>query len=271
MKSHWQSVGKEAPVYTDNEDACRADDGRGIWAVADGAGGTGIYAGEWAQHLVFEVPVTPFNAFEALGDWLNNHWETFFNAYGEEAKNDYLINHKWISEGSGATLATLHYGQERFHWSLYGDAVVLCFSAATNQLRASNPDVRQFETPPYLLNWLTSPDGVGFASGTWPHQPGQQYALLSDALGQYLLMAYAVLNGDAHPVQLLAQQSTAFGFRAQTHLDHWSGQTASFHEAVWEPLRSALASAELFLTYTQQLRTQHLLGPDDYTCLFIED
>lgn len=271
MRSRQQSVGKEAPAYPDNEDAWRATDEAGIWAVADGAGGTGIYAGEWAQHLVRQVPDRPFTGRAGLTHWLEDHWDTFFSTYQPQAQADYLIDHKFMHEGSSATLTTLHAQPDEMYWSVYGDAVALCYSSARNDLRAANPDLHQFESAPDLLNWLAPPSPDGFRAGRWPHCAGQQYALLSDTLGQYVLMAHAALHGDAESLRRLSQQPTALGNRAQTHMNHWAGQKDRFDEFVWEPLRTALASPETFLAYTQQLRAQHLLGPDDYTCILIED
>ncbi|MFD2934983.1 hypothetical protein [Spirosoma flavum] len=271
MRSHRQSVGKEAPAYADNEDAWRAADEAGIWAVADGAGGTGIYAGEWAQHLVQQVPAVPFSGLTDMANWLDGHWEDFFNVHQAQAETDYFIEHKFMNEGSCATLTTLHYRADELHWTVYGDAVALYFHPITDKLGAANPDLRQFESAPYLINWLAPPSPPGFRSGIWPHQPGQQYALLSDTLGQYLLMAYASLHGDAESLRMLAQQPTALGNRAQAHLGYWSDKGGRFGESVWNPFRMALASPETFLPYTQQLRAQNLLGADDYTCILIED
>ncbi len=271
MNSRWQSVGKEAPVYADNEDAARADDRAGVWAVADGAGGTGIFVGEWAQHLVRRVPAHPFANLSALSTWLDGHWKPFFDTYQPRTEADPFIGYKFMYEGSGATLATLHIRDNHLHWLIYGDAVVVCFQSATGELQTANTDLRQFESPPYLLNWLDFPKAEGMQSGTWSHQPGQQYALLTDTLGQYVLMAHAALSGDTASLSALALQPTALGQRAQTHIQHWSGQTGQFGERVWEPLRTALASADAFLAYTQRLRRLGLLGVDDYTCLLIED
>ena len=271
MRSRQQSVGKEAPAYLDNEDACRTDDRAGIWAVADGAGGTGIYAGEWAQHLVGQVSDKPFRDLDQLTQWLDNHWERFFDQYRARTQTDYLIEHKFMHEGSAATLATLHKRDELVYWSVYGDAVVLCFQPLTGELRAANPDPRQFASAPDLLNWLTPPQPEGFLWGTWTHKSGQQYALLSDALGQYVLLAYAALQRDGESVRELARQSTALGNRAQGHVNYWSGQAVSFEKVVWEPLRTALASPDAFRYYTQQLRLIQLLGADDYTAILIED
>ncbi|AKD56083.1 hypothetical protein [Spirosoma radiotolerans] len=271
MKSRQQSVGKEAPVYTDNEDAWRTDNEAGVWAVADGAGGTGIYAGEWAQHLVQHVPEVPFQGLGGLAHWLDTVWVSFFDTYQPQAQSNYLIDRKFMGEGSSATLATLHYQADKVHWMVYGDAVAICFQPATGELWAANPDVRQFESAPYLLNWLSPPRSDGFMAGVWPHQPGQQYALLSDALGQCVLMAYAALQGDLATLRTVAQQPTALGNRAQTHLNHWTERRASFEELVWIPLQTALASPTQFLAYTQELRTQQLLGADDYTGILIND
>jgi len=271
MKSCQQSVGKEAPVYTDNEDAWRADSETGVWAVADGAGGTGIYAGEWAEHLVQQVPALPFQGLNGLAHWLDTGWGSFFDTYQPQAQLNYLIDRKFMGEGSSATLATLHQQADRVHWMVYGDAVALCFSPATGELWAANPDIRQFEAAPYLLNWLSLPSSDGFQAGVWLHQSGQQYALLSDALGQFVLMAYAALQGDSKTLRMVAQQPTALGNRAQTHLNYWTKKRVHFDELVWSPLRTALASPAQFLAYTQTLRAQQLLGADDYTAIIIED
>jgi len=271
MKSCQQSVGKEAPVYTDNEDAWRADSETGVWAVADGAGGTGIYAGEWAEHLVQHVPALPFQGLNGLAHWLDTGWGSFFDTYQPQAQLNYLIDRKFMGEGSSATLATLHRQADNLYWMVYGDAVALCFQPATGELWAANADIRQFETAPYLINWLSPPSADGFRSGVWQHQPGQQYALLSDALGQYVLMAHEALQGGSEAIQLVAQQPTALGNRAQTHLNYWAKKHLSFEESVWNPLRTALASPTQFLAYTQELREQQLLGVDDYTAILIED
>lgn len=270
MTSYWQSVGKEAPLYADNEDAAHADDPANVWAVADGAGGTGIFVGEWAQYLVQRVSAQPFADLNDLSNWLDGHWMSFFDRYWPRAEADPFINYKFMYEGSGATLATLHQRDNQLHWLVYGDAVVVQYQPTTDTLIAANPDLRQFESAPYLLNWLDFPKADGMQSGVWPHQPGQQYALLTDTLGQYMLMAHAALSGDPASLAALAQQPTALGQRAQTHLAHWAGKAGRFGELVWHPLRDALTSADAFLTYTQQLRRQQLLGVDDYTCLLID-
>ncbi len=270
MKSYWQSVGKEAPLYADNEDAAHTDDPANVWTVADGAGGTGIFVGQWAHHLTQRVPAHPFADLNDLSNWLDGHWVSFFDRYRPRAEADPFINYKFMYEGSGATLATLHRQDDRLHWFVYGDAVVVRYQPTTDMLVVANPDLHQFELAPYLLNWLDFPKAEGMQSGVWPHQPEQQYALFTDTLGQYVLMAHAALSGDTASLAALAQLPTALGQRAQIHLAYWAKKVGRFGDLVWNPLQDALTSADAFLTYTQQLRRQRLLGVDDYTGLLID-
>ncbi|SOD90012.1 hypothetical protein [Spirosoma fluviale] len=269
MTVRYASVGKEFPLFTENEDAWRVDTEGGIWAVADGAGGTGIYAGEWARFLVGQVPAQPFSVVEEVADWLNTHWGRFFDQYQARAAANYLTELKFMNEGSGATLATLHQRETWLHWSVYGDALVLCFNPATGQLRASNPALSQFAEAPYLLNWLLPCPAEGFRSGRWPHESGLQFALCTDTLGQYLLMAYQALAGDGHELVTLGRLPTALGNRAQAHQTFWQPVAGSFLDQVWEPLWQAMASPDAFLQHTQSLRASQLLGVDDYTCILI--
>lgn len=120
-----QTLGKEEPTYPDNEDAFRLATDANVWAVADGAGGGGIYAGEWATHLVNHVPAEPPTDFAGLSAWLDSIWEPFYETYGQQAAPDALKMNKFMAEGSYATLATLHLIDNHARWTTYGDAVAL--------------------------------------------------------------------------------------------------------------------------------------------------
>lgn len=264
------SIGKEFPLYVDNEDAWRVDTAAHLWAVADGAGGTGLYAGEWAQFLVEQVPAQPFREVAEVAQWVTDHWSRFFDEFQTQAGANYLTELKFLNEGSGATLATLHQQDSLLHWSVYGDALVLSFNPGTGQLLASNPALSQFTEAPYLLNWLLPCSAEGFRRGTWIKEPGQQIVLCSDTLGQYLLMGYKALQGDQNELAIVSQLPTGLGTRAMTHQTFWQAEVGNFNEQVWQPLWQALASTDTFLQHTQYLRSAQLLGGDDYTCILIE-
>lgn len=269
MKTYAQTIGKEAPAYPDNEDAYRIDSQACLWAVADGAGGTGLYAGEWARFLVEQVPIEPFGDLSALTDWLDARWATFFTEFHPQASTHYLTERKFMNEGSGATLVTLHQCADTMHWMTYGDAVVVCFNASSDEFWVAKPGLAQFETAPYLLNWNSVPQPSGFACGQWFHKPGNSYALLSDALGQFIMMAHDTLTGNTDDLDRLAQTPTALGQRALRHRGFQNQKCQPFNQLIWQPLCDALVSVPTFIRYTQHLCALNLLGPDDYTAVLI--
>lgn len=269
MTTYAQTIGKEAPAYPDNEDTYRVDSQTGLWAVADGAGGTGLYAGQWAQFLVEHVPGEPFGNSSDLTHWLDGRWATFYAEFQPQAATHYLTERKFMDEGSGATLATLHHRADTLHWMIYGDAVALCFNVSTNQFRVAKPGLTQFEAAPYLLNWNSTPQPGGFSCGQWPHEPGNTYALLSDTLGQFVLMANDALSDNTNDLNRLAQTPNALGQRAACHLDFWDRNHHSFDQSVWKQVQESLVSVDTFAAYTQHLRAKNLLGADDYTAVLI--
>ena len=269
MITRVQTIGKEAPLYADNEDAYYAGPIEGHWAVADGAGGTGLYAGEWARFLVARAN-EPIVSLTSLTNWLDHYWAAFFAEFRPQAAEHYLTERKFMDEGSGATLGVLHQRGERLHWMLYGDAVILCFNPLTKQLTGARPGLAQFETAPFLLNWNSPPQAEGFRYGEWVHEQGNAYALMSDTLGQYVLMAHDALTGNRADLERLAQLPTALGQRAAHHLAFWSIQPALFYPMVWQPLREALVSGVAFAAFTRKLRAYNLLGLDDYTAVLID-
>lgn len=268
MRVQAQSVGKEEPLFPDNEDAFRLATEARAWAVADGAGGGGIYAGEWAQHVGRHVPTMPFADFSTFSAWTETIWEPFFTTYEQRATTDPLRLTKFLTEGSYTTLATLHLAGNQAHWATYGDAVVFAWHRRAG-LRASLTDLRTFANGPHLLNWKDAPRSEGFLNGQWLHRPGQRYALLTDTLAQYVLMAHDAIRQGGTGLRMLANQPTALGERATRHLHHWNA-THRFGRDVWWPLARALRSPPAFLTYTRALHARHLLGPDDYTAVLID-
>jgi hypothetical protein len=269
MITRVQTLGKEAPLFPDNEDAFYVEPTEGRWAVADGAGGTGLYAGEWAQFLVARIN-EPIPTLTGLTNWLDYYWGAFFAQFKPQAAEHYLTERKFMDEGSGATLAVLHQRAEHIHWMLYGDAVALCFNPLTKLLTSGRSGLGQFEAAPHLLNWNSPPVAEGFACGTWLHEPGNAYAVLSDALGQYVLMAHDALSGHHTDLLRLAKLPTALGQRAAKHLAFWPTEPNLFYPMVWQPLREALESERGFAAFTRNLRTHNLLGMDDYTGVLID-
>ena len=59
-----------------NEDAAIARGG--MIAVADGAGGGGVYAERWSRYLLENLPQKPITDYAMLDGWVDGIWEKFY-------------------------------------------------------------------------------------------------------------------------------------------------------------------------------------------------
>ena len=136
------------------EDASRLLPGR-LLAVADGAGGGGLYADLWAQYLIEHLPTEAgFANAEALDGWLSGIWEEFYNACERQAQQSgsFYLN-KFYDEGSFSTLAALwRVSPQSYYWVAYGDSVAFHYSRRQGTLSHSFGALRDFSLPPHLIN-----------------------------------------------------------------------------------------------------------------------
>lgn len=132
------------------EDASRLIPGR-LLAVADGAGGGGLYADLWAQYLIEHLPTEAgFANAEALDGWLSGIWEEFYNACERQAQQSgsFYLN-KFYDEGSFSTLAALWRVSPRsYYWVAYGDSVAFHYSRRRGTLSHSFGALRDFHSLP---------------------------------------------------------------------------------------------------------------------------
>ena len=69
-----------------------------IWALADGAGGTGILCGEWAEFLLKHLPNTPIHTFEEFITWLEPQTEAFVQQYEPLMQQDVFNSNAFIKK-----------------------------------------------------------------------------------------------------------------------------------------------------------------------------
>lgn len=259
-----QSTAK--PGETANEDAVRAT-GR-LLAVADGAGGTGIYAGEWARYLVACLPEQPITTFEALDTWLADIWQPFFERYHEQAASPEVLA-KFMEEGSAAALAAIWLPEnpdEPATALAFGDSVALCYDPQQNTLSSTHPDLAVFAGSPVLLNWKTEPRPEGLCIRTLPTHREAVLLVCSDALAQYLLGTFALQHDDAESQAALAR------LRQQPHrlaaylekLTDAGFARKNWYAEVLRPLLDAAQDPVLFRSHLHQCCAAGWLLPDDY-------
>ena len=175
-----------------NEDAAIAKNN--LIAVADGAGGGGIYAELWSKYLVEHLPDETITDYQTFDGWLDGIWEPFYNDCEEKAKKEggMLLN-KFYDEGSFATLVAVW---RTGHWISYGDSVAFCYHRNTGVLNHSFTKLSDFNNPPYLVNCKDPLNRKGFRHGKFEIDDDCIVFASSDALAHYILMMYEVANKD---------------------------------------------------------------------------
>lgn len=187
---------------TINEDAVKARDN--MIAVSDGAGGGGVYAERWSSYLVNHLPEVPIKSFDALDDWIEDIWETFYNDCEESAKQEGgMLLDKFYDEGSFATLAVIwKENNATCRWITYGDSVVFHYNKNTKTLEHSFSNLADFTQPPYLINCKDELNPLGFKSGTFQTNDSSILFVATDALSHYILMMYEVSQKDEYKMEL---------------------------------------------------------------------
>ena len=255
------------PKWTEraaNEDAASASAGRLV--VSDGAGGCGVFAGEWAQWLVSHLsPTVPITNFEQLDEWVDNLWEPFYNQYEQRAKaGDGMLLNKFYAEGSCATVAAAWKGKaDAWTWMTYGDSVVFHYNLHTRRLEYSFSRLADFSQPPHLVSCKDALDPVGFRSGTFHTAKGSVVFAASDALAHYLLMMYA-LSCPADFARELSEERASGSANAQLLRIAETMQFDFDHDVLRPLLRSAVSEAD-FSAYLQSLWHKGILDVDDCT------
>ena len=159
-----------------------------ICALADGAGGTGILCGEWAEFLLKHLPNAPIHTFEEFITWLEPLTEAFVQRYEPLMQQDVFQLKRFYQEGSASTLVAVWQTENEFHWLTFGDSHV--FFYANNQLE-SYPFQKSEELSggTHLLNWSVFPNELGFRSGTIPKDK-VVCLLATDAISKHILEYY---------------------------------------------------------------------------------
>lgn len=201
MNQHLKAVSVKKPE-TGNmicEDASKRT--RDCIVVSDGAGGGGIFADRWAQYLVDNLPETAIGTFQEFAEWMEQIWNPFYIEYEKVAQEQggMLLN-KFYDEGSFATLVAAWRTGSKVRWMAYGDSVVFHYNRKTKALAHSFTSISDFSKPPYLLNWKDEALEEGFASGEFDVSEPSYVFACSDALSHYIMMMYAVANGEEIPI-----------------------------------------------------------------------
>lgn len=238
-------------------------------AVSDGAGGAGLFTGEWAEYLCDHLPDDSISTFEEFSGWINSIWEPFCNNYQSVAEGR-GIGAKFLSDGSWATLVAIwlpDFINQKFRWLAYGDSALFIFDTAEKRMDfCSVKDVNLFNESPYLINWKEDPSPVGFSNGEFILNKNQIVLLASDAMSQYILLKYLIgENSESAKSQLSMLEASGSRLSVQLAKMKIASDARDFFSITLPELIESLNSVECFQRLTDKLKQKGFLAFDDYT------
>lgn len=247
-----------------NEDALFI--GNNIFAIADGAGGTGIMANKWAEKLLSCIPDKPFESPRALNVWISGFWEDFYKEHLSSLQQDHWQLNKFEDEGSSATLSAIwQLSHNNFEYNSYGDSALFIYNKQNGTLRIQQDliSINSFTGSPPLLNWKSEEiEEKHFYREKFTLKPDEVAILATDGMAMFIYGAYLTCtNAIKEEIQERKMQSIVNYFRENTLSDF---------KSLLQSIHSALNSKESFSQLTRDWHKNKCLPNDDYTIVWIE-
>lgn len=265
--SYGSSVSKLNDTLPNEDSFWRSEN---LIAVSDGAGGCGLFAGEWSEYLLRHIPrkraITSFQEFDT---WVDGIWEAFYDKYEGIAKaGDGIFLNKFYNEGSCATVAAVwRVGVNKCRWIAYGDSVVFRYDVKTGTLEHSFTRLADFNRPPMLVSCKDPLVEEGFRCGDFKIDEDSVVFVASDALSHYVLMMYELANC-GHYWDELEEESR---LQSSNSLLLHTAETMKFDfwKDVLSPLRESAGKPSAFKSHIRSLLDRGLLDLDDTTIVFL--
>ena len=260
--------------FTDNipnEDNCHVSDN--MIAISDGAGGCGVFAGDWSKYLVDKIaqrsnnsPITSFHEFD---NWVSEIWEEFYIKHEQKAKEyDGIFQTKFYQEGSCATLAVIwRTNPHSCHWMAYGDSVVFHYSKSNEIFEHSFTKLSDFSRNPYLISCKDLLQEEGFKNGEFQLKEDSVVFAASDALSHYILMMYYITHQNKYKKELddLVKNNS---YDAQMVSIAQQDTEVTFEEVIAR-LQEVSKEEKKFEMFVKDLYQHGVLDIDDYTLAFL--
>lgn len=246
-----------------NEDAVIARNE--VVAVSDGAGGGGVFADDWSDYLVKQLPDEPIECFEAFDTWIDGIWEPFYNECEADAKalGGMFLN-KFYDEGSFATLVAVW---KDGSWLSYGDSVAFCYNKISGKLQHSFTRLADFNSPPYLINCKDPLKKEGFRKGRFKIDGDSLVFAASDTLAHYILMMYEI----AHSDQFVDELEEAINAQTKNSNFIKTAQAMGVIDFKYDVIRKLqnCPNGSFLRNHIRGLQKRGLIGLDDYSLVIM--
>lgn len=266
-----QSIVKPKEEDRHREDRVRVAPAHGLFAVADGAGGQGMFAGDWAQYLLDKLPLSPIKTTTEFGQWHEGIREQFYKEKLAIVKANFPdLEQKYEREGSLSTLLVMWYVEEeqKIYLLSCGDSA---FFVKTNESFSSTIPYADFMENPYLIGTTKDYPASAIDLQVKDADADATYLLCSDTLAQYILAAYLFTHPTPENTEQLQLVEDDYVRLSQYTIDLRKAGMAEkdFTDEVLKELIAALENEATFKAYLYQLNEQKLLNYDDYSLILI--
>jgi hypothetical protein len=186
-----------------NEDALNVVETGNIkrFVVCDGAGGAGVFCGDWARTVAESLPEDP--------GYFKSHFENWYQSIGESFHDyitcnkdlsDPVLLYKFYQKGSLTTLLSLWIDIQNGTYTCagIGDSLLFHFHNGSNwELKSVFPvnDMKSIHSHPKLLRW----NEETIALPEFDEQPiceNSMLVLCSDSMARYILIMLDLINPD---------------------------------------------------------------------------
>jgi hypothetical protein len=187
--------------YKSNEDALEVVETGFIKRIAlcDGAGGAGVFCGDWAKTVAKSVPEDPGFFKSHFENWYQSIGETFYNHItSNKDLSDPVLSSKFYQQGSLTTLLALWIDTQNETYSCagIGDSLLFHFQNRGNwELKSIFPvhDINSIQSHPHLLRWNN--ETIAFpAFDEQPIYENSMFILCSDSVARWIIIMLDLIN-----------------------------------------------------------------------------
>jgi serine/threonine protein phosphatase PrpC len=233
--------------------------------VCDGAGGTGLLAGEWANYIAKNIPLQPIRTVKDLDSWIEGIWESFYNQNIAKLTDPFHLA-KFEKEGSASTFAAVWIMENQtVEVATYGDAMSFLWNKEQMDLQpiGSIQKLDDFDTFPFLVNWQTSnhnPDG--FFHGTYNLQKGNVLLLASDGVASHIWASYEAFR---NTTEVFFENE-----KIASLIKHSKTKKEKSFQPFVNDLKKTCKDEKKFKRYCQKQVTSNTMWNDDCSLIYIE-
>jgi hypothetical protein len=251
-----------------------------LYAISDGAGGSGVFSKEWSKYLCENIPLAPSEfGYENTIKWFNNISQGFYNdIILKQDLSDLILKRKVFKEGSFSTLTICWIDKEENEllFSSSGDSCFFYFEKNDDvfilkQISSLNLQAG-IDDAPFLLNWnIELEKQLSFDSIEIENE--FRLIIASDSLAKWILLNLVIFN-----VSALEERYFSSDFKYSLNAEKYQSQKSNIRlgsnlgtiESLFYFLKNISQNTDMFKSEMIKLYQNQELEIDDYSLIYIE-